>query len=59
MILLGYPPADVALRTWVLNEDINDQVVARKRLHAFMYTLLTVTRTTLEDIESQSKDSLL
>ena len=55
VILLGYPPTDVALRTWVLNEDINDQVAARKRLHTFMYALLAVTRTTPEDIESQSK----
>jgi hypothetical protein len=56
VILLGFPPADVALRTWVLNEDVNDQVAARKRLHAFMYALLTVTCTTLENIESQSEE---
>jgi hypothetical protein len=56
VILLGYPPADVALREWVLDKDINDQVAARKRLHAFLYALLNVTRTTLEDIETKSNE---
>lgn len=33
----------------------NDQDAVRKRLHGFMYTLLTITLTTLETIESQSE----
>ena len=54
-ILIGFPPADVNLRSWILSGKIDDQVHVRKMLHGLVYALLTVTRTTLETIESQSK----
>ena len=54
-ILLGFPPADARLRSWVLSEDTNDQVAAQKRLHGLVYALLTVTHATLETIENQSE----
>lgn len=56
LILTGFPPADATLRSWVLSKDTDDQVTqaaAQKRLYGFVYALLTVTRTTLETIESQ------
>jgi hypothetical protein len=36
-----------------------DQAAAQKRLHGFMYGLLTVTRITLETIESEMMDVMM
>jgi hypothetical protein len=47
---IGFPPADATLRSWILSEKKNDQDAARKRLHGFVYALLTVTLATLETI---------
>jgi hypothetical protein len=55
LILIGSPPPDATLRSWVLSGDTNNQVPTRKRLHGFVYSLLTVTRATLETIGSQSE----
>jgi hypothetical protein len=58
LFLTGFPPADATLRSWVLPEESNDQAAARKRLHGFMYGLLTVARITLEAIEIEIKDEM-
>ena len=55
LVQIGYPPPDVHLRTWLLLGNINDQIVVRKKLHAFVYALLTVTRTMLEAIDHPSE----
>jgi hypothetical protein len=55
LVQIGYPPPDVHLRTWLLSGNINDQIAARKKLHAFVYALLTVTRTMLEAIDRPSE----
>lgn len=54
----GFPPADTTLRSWVYPGGSSDQAAAQKRLHGFMYGLLTVTRITLEAIESEMKDEM-
>ena len=55
LVQIGYPPPDVHLRTWLLSGNTNDEIAARKKLHAFVYALLTVTRTMLEAIDRPSK----
>ena len=52
LFLTGFPPPDVTLRSWVYPGSI-DRADAQKRLHGFMYGLLTVTHITLEAIESE------
>ncbi|KAF8492177.1 hypothetical protein F5888DRAFT_1806903 [Russula emetica] len=54
----GYPRPDAALRSWLLAGEISDITLGtiRTRLHGFVYALLTVTRTTLESIDSDSEN---
>ncbi|KAF8492187.1 hypothetical protein F5888DRAFT_1619276, partial [Russula emetica] len=53
----GYPRPDSTLRSWLLSGEISDITLGtiRKRLHGFVYALLTVTRTTLESIDNETK----
>jgi hypothetical protein len=55
LILTGFPFADATLRTW---GSFWGHVATRKRLHGFMYALLTVTRTTLETIEGEEGEMI-
>lgn len=58
LFLTGFPPADATLCSWVYPGGSSDQAAAQKRLHGFMYGLLTVTRITLEAIKSEMKDEM-
>ncbi|KAI0288915.1 hypothetical protein B0F90DRAFT_1921694 [Multifurca ochricompacta] len=52
----GFPPPDIDLRNWLysVKDDIDPDELAKK-LHGFVYALLTVTEKHLEDIESDQQ----
>ncbi|KAH9991140.1 hypothetical protein BJV77DRAFT_554959 [Russula vinacea] len=54
----GFPPPDIDLRGWLVPSGSvsSDQSAAQRRLHGFVYSLLTVTRTALETIVMENND---
>ncbi len=58
LVQIGYPPPDVNLRSWLLSdEEISDETqdTIRRKLHGFVYALLTVTRTALDAVDSNNE----
>jgi hypothetical protein len=56
--LSGFPPPDIHLRDWfqsLAGADSNRQAMVAKKLHDFMYSVLTVLLKCLKDIESEVK----
>ncbi|KAI0295063.1 hypothetical protein B0F90DRAFT_1940148 [Multifurca ochricompacta] len=53
----GFPPPDIELRDWLCSVGgDSDADALSKKLHGFVYALLTVTEKRLEDIESDYQD---
>jgi len=50
-IMTGFPPPDRRLRKWLLSGK-GKRLEERRRLHGFVYALLTITRRELERLES-------
>ncbi|KAH9991142.1 hypothetical protein BJV77DRAFT_1068477 [Russula vinacea] len=55
---MWFPPPDIDLREWLVPSGSvsSDQSAAQRRLHGFVYSLLTVTRTALEIIVMENND---
>ena len=54
LIWVGFPPSDIALRTWFLSvADPSKPEKAAQQLHAFIYALLNVTCNHLKTIASE------
>lgn len=58
----GFPPDD-SLRAWLISTapfwSSREKDVAQRKLHEFVYALLTVTRTALETIVKERQGELL
>jgi hypothetical protein len=48
--MTGFPPTDKKLRLWLLSGERN-QLNEEKRLHGFIYALMTVTQRHLEKLD--------
>ena len=57
LIPIGFPPPDSTLRTFLLSAaDPSDNARTAKQLHAFMYSLLSVTHERLQAISTECGD---
>jgi hypothetical protein len=60
LTLTGFPPPDNELRDWLLSGKPSDsQLDSQRRVYGFVYSLLTVTRTRLQTIETEGKGNYL
>ena len=53
VVLIGFPPTDIALRGWFISIRKSSGDIFDRRVYGFMCSLLNVTFRKLRDIESE------